>query len=181
MGSESQTYTHIKRCYIFEQDLDGRIIRSTEQSEPKIVSEIVRDNDEAENENQLVDENDDGNNDNNNADEEFVFRDEENVRRSERARRPPEREGIIAGNWWEFTEDALYSCADNILGEPKSIDEALNSPARNDWKKALDDEFESLTMHNTWTLVKLPENRNVIDSKWVFKTKYNADGTVDRY
>ena len=29
--------------------------------------------------------------------------------------------------------------------------------------------------------MKLPESRNVIDSKWVFKTKYNADGTVDRY
>ena len=173
---------HISRDVIFfEQDFDGRITRSKEQSEPKIVSEIVRDYDEAENENQLVDENDDGNNDNNNADEEVVFRDEENLRRSERARRPPEREGIITGNWWEFTEDALYSCADNILGEPKSIDEALNSPARNDWKKALDDEFESLTKHNTWTLVKLPENRNVIDSKWVFKTKYNAEGTVDGY
>ena len=28
--------------------------------------------------------------------------------------------------------------------------------------------------------MKLPESRNVMDSKWVFKTKYNADGTVDR-
>ena len=61
---------HISRDVIFfEQDFDGRIIRSKEQSQPKIVSEIVRDDDEAENENQLVDENDDGNNDNSNADE----------------------------------------------------------------------------------------------------------------
>ena len=28
--------------------------------------------------------------------------------------------------------------------------------------------------------MKLPESHNVIDSKWVFKRKYNADGTVDR-
>ena len=28
--------------------------------------------------------------------------------------------------------------------------------------------------------MNLPENRNVIDSKWVFKTKYNAEVTVDR-
>ena len=44
---------------------------------------------------------------------------------------------FITGNWWELDE-ALYSCADNVLGEPKSIDEALNSTPRNNWKKALD-------------------------------------------
>ena len=57
---------HMSRAVIFfEQDFDGRIIGSKEQSEPKSVSEIVRDDEEAENENQLVDENDDGSNDNN--------------------------------------------------------------------------------------------------------------------
>ena len=57
---------HMSRDVIFfEQDFDGRIIGSTGQSEPKSVSEIVRDDEEAENENQLLDENDDGSNDNN--------------------------------------------------------------------------------------------------------------------
>ena len=42
-----------------------------------------------------------------------------------------------------------------------SIDEALNSTAKNGWKKALDDEFK----HNTWKLVELPANRDAIDSK----------------
>ena len=108
---------HISRDVILlKQDFDGRIIKCKEQSEPKSVSESVRYDEEAENENQLVDEDDDGNNDNNNADEEVVIRDEENLRRSERA---PEREGIITGNWWEFTEDALYSCADSTLGRVK--------------------------------------------------------------
>ena len=35
--------------------------------------------------------------------------------------------------------------------------------------------------HKTWDLVKAPEGRNIIDSKWVFKVKTNADGTIERH
>ncbi len=45
----------------------------------------------------------------------------------------------------------------------------------------MNDEYASLMKHDTCNLVELPENRNVIDSKWVLKTKYNADGSIDRY
>ena len=65
-------------------------------------------------------------------------------RRSARNRKTPERNDFITRIWWEVDE-ALYSCSYNILGEPKSIDEALNSSARSEWKKALDNELEILT------------------------------------
>eukprot|EP00794_Sanderia_malayensis_P017160 gene17160-18882_t len=39
-------------------------------------------------------------------------------RHSTRNRRPPERDNVLTGNWWEIDE-ALYTCADNVLGEPK--------------------------------------------------------------
>ena len=35
--------------------------------------------------------------------------------------------------------------------------------------------------NNTWDLVELPEGKNVVGCKWVFKIKRNADGTVSRY
>ena len=35
--------------------------------------------------------------------------------------------------------------------------------------------------HKTWDLVKAPEGRNIIDSKWVFKVKTNVDGTIERH
>ena len=35
--------------------------------------------------------------------------------------------------------------------------------------------------NHTWDLVELPEGKNVVGSRWVFKVKHNADGTVERF
>jgi hypothetical protein len=42
-------------------------------------------------------------------------------------------------------------------------------------------EMGSLKSNEVWELVEPPANRKVIGSKWVFKRKMNADGTVERY
>jgi len=38
-----------------------------------------------------------------------------------------------------------------------------------------------LESNQTWKTVLLPKNKTVIGCKWVFKIKYNADRTVERY
>ena len=38
-----------------------------------------------------------------------------------------------------------------------------------------------LQKNDTWELVELPEGKNVICLKWVYRTKYNADGTIQKY
>ncbi|GKV48197.1 hypothetical protein SLEP1_g55023 [Rubroshorea leprosula] len=44
------------------------------------------------------------------------------------------------------------------------------------------EELDVLYKNNTWTLVPLPSaNTNIMGSKWVFKTKLNPDGSVDRF
>jgi histone deacetylase 1/2 len=63
-------------------------------------------------------------------------------------------------------------------GEPSTVSEALRDPQ---WKHAMDVEFEALIKNKTWHLVPPPRGRNIIDSKWVWKIKRKADGTVDRY
>ena len=35
--------------------------------------------------------------------------------------------------------------------------------------------------NGTWELVKAPENKNVIGCKWVFKTKYDVNGEINRF
>jgi len=45
----------------------------------------------------------------------------------------------------------------------------------------MDDEITALRKNNTFEVVDKPIGRNIIDSKWVFKTKKNADGTLERY
>jgi histone deacetylase 1/2 len=42
-------------------------------------------------------------------------------------------------------------------------------------------EYQALLRNQTWTLVPPPPRVNVIDSKWVFKVKKHADGSIERY
>ena len=42
-------------------------------------------------------------------------------------------------------------------------------------------EYNSLMDYQTWDLVDLPPNANLVGCKWVFKTKRKADGQIDRF
>ena len=61
--------------------------------------------------------------------------------------------------------------------EPSTIQEALQSKS---WKDAMDSEYQSVMKNNTWQLVDLPPGKKPIGCRWIFKTKYTADGTVDK-
>lgn len=72
---------------------------------------------------------------------------------------------------------ALTASASEI-SVPKSAKSALLIPQ---WKDAMIREFNALQDNGTWTLVpRLPED-NVINTKWVFKVKTKADGTVEHF
>jgi hypothetical protein len=45
----------------------------------------------------------------------------------------------------------------------------------------MDDEINSLTSMKTWEIVPRPEDRETIESKWVYRIKRTADGKIDRY
>ena len=62
--------------------------------------------------------------------------------------------------------------------EPKTAKQALSIPH---WKQAMDEEYAALMRNKTWELVQLPPNRVAIGSKWVFRTKYNPDGSIQKY
>ncbi|KAK1626254.1 hypothetical protein QYE76_000569 [Lolium multiflorum] len=49
------------------------------------------------------------------------------------------------------------------------------------WRCAMEEEFQALQKNNTWRLVPPVSGVNVIDSKWVFKVKKHADGSIERY
>ena len=42
-------------------------------------------------------------------------------------------------------------------------------------------EYDSLMKNGVFKLVKLPNGRDVLDNKWVFKIKHNSDGSIQRY
>ena len=68
-------------------------------------------------------------------------------------------------------------------GEPRTFKEAMQrpDPERAHWYKAASDEVQALIDNGTFELVQLPPGKRAIGSRWVFKVKRNADGTVERY
>ncbi|RVW70011.1 Retrovirus-related Pol polyprotein from transposon RE2 [Vitis vinifera] len=61
---------------------------------------------------------------------------------------------------------------------PKNIQEAL---VDRKWKEAIDEEMKALYKNDTWDIVDLPKGNHLVGSKWVFTTKYKANGFVERY
>jgi len=46
---------------------------------------------------------------------------------------------------------------------------------------AMEDELASMKKNGVWDLVDLPAGCKTVGCKWVFKTKRNANGEVERY
>ncbi|KAB1227925.1 Retrovirus-related Pol polyprotein from transposon TNT 1-94 [Morella rubra] len=61
--------------------------------------------------------------------------------------------------------------------EPTSVSEALKF---SEWRAAMNEEFQALMTTRTWTLVPPSPSQNVLGCKWVFRTKFHSDGSLER-
>lgn len=52
---------------------------------------------------------------------------------------------------------------------------------RPEWENSMESKHESLMKNQTWILKSLPQGKKPIGFKWVYKVKYNIDGTLDKY
>lgn len=63
--------------------------------------------------------------------------------------------------------------------DPVSIQEALNSPDRDQWIDAMKDELQAFEENEAWVQVSdLPSDKTLVQCKWVFKKKVNSDNNV---
>ena len=66
----------------------------------------------------------------------------------------------------------------NILdSEPSSYDEAVGQQC---WKEAMMEEYESIMKNDVWEVVPRPDGKSVVTSKWIFKIKHVAHGSIDK-
>ena len=72
-----------------------------------------------------------------------------------------------------ISDFALFSIADPICFEETIKYES--------WQKAMDEEIEAIEKNQTWQLVNLPEGKDAIGVKWIYKTKFDADGNVVKH
>ncbi|XP_010501854.1 PREDICTED: uncharacterized protein LOC104779171 [Camelina sativa] len=72
----------------------------------------------------------------------------------------------------------VYLAAITDNNEPKHFKEAVQFKV---WNDAMSKEVDALEVNKTGDLVDLPPNKVAIGGQWIYKTKYNSDGTVERY
>ncbi|XP_031284010.1 uncharacterized protein LOC116142745 [Pistacia vera] len=72
------------------------------------------------------------------------------------------------------------TCLSSIsaLSKPTSFTQASKDP---NWIAAMQQELQALKRNGTWSFVPLPSGKTPIGCKWVYKLKYHADGTLERY
>ena len=91
-------------------------------------------------------------------------------RRSTRERRPPDNYSE-----WVTMEDSEGK-------EPETMKQALSGPSKQSGKKPWKRKWShSVYCNDVWELLKLPKERKAVGSKWVFKIKTDADGSVEQY
>jgi hypothetical protein len=73
-----------------------------------------------------------------------------------------------------------YDCDLNLSTnlEPTSFKEAAS---HDEWKEAMQKEYDALIKNVTWKLVDPPYGTKLIGCKWVFKNKYISDGSLDKH
>jgi hypothetical protein len=74
--------------------------------------------------------------------------------------------------------DDIYQRSNVAICEPEGYEEAKHNP---EWQKAMQEEICMIEKNCTWELVDRPPSKNVIGVKWIFRTKLNADSTINKY
>ncbi|KAL1569026.1 hypothetical protein AAHA92_00559 [Salvia divinorum] len=97
------------------------------------------------------------------------------IRRSTR-----ERRNAISDDYVVF----LTENEDNIglkNNDPVTVDQAMKDLHFKEWTEALDEEYKSMLFNDIWDIYPLPEGVKLIGCKWIFKTKRDSKGNVDKF
>ncbi|KAG2870728.1 hypothetical protein PC114_g27250 [Phytophthora cactorum] len=81
--------------------------------------------------------------------------------------------------FWRASANAVEATVD--LSEPSTFQEAVNGPDQVHWRKAIRAELESMRLRGVFRAAKLPNGQRAIGTKWVFKIKRKADGSIEKY
>ena len=88
----------------------------------------------------------------------------------------------IAESSNDLDEMIAVAIASSEMDETEpSYEEARRRSDWPKWRKAIDVELENLKTAGTWEVVERPEGTNVVDSKWVFRLKKDAEGRVVKW
>ena len=100
--------------------------------------------------------------------------DQSDLRRSSRVRK-----SAIPSDYVVYLQETDYMSGLNQ--DPISFSEAMSRTDSEKWSDAMNDELNSMANNQVWDLVELPEGFRAVGCKWVYKTKTDASGNIERY
>ena len=65
-----------------------------------------------------------------------------------------------------------------IQNEPSSFSNAVKHQV---WKDVMTKEYESIMKNDVWEVVPRPQDKTFVTSKWLYKIKHAADGSIEKY
>uniref|UniRef100_A0AAV1VJN2 Integrase catalytic domain-containing protein n=1 Tax=Peronospora matthiolae TaxID=2874970 RepID=A0AAV1VJN2_9STRA len=80
--------------------------------------------------------------------------------------------------FWRASANAMEA---TDLAEPVTFQDAINGPDQAHWRNAVKAELKSMHLLGVFRAAKLPRGQGAIGTKWVFKIKRKADGSVEKY
>ncbi|KAL0300476.1 UNVERIFIED_CONTAM: putative mitochondrial protein [Sesamum angustifolium] len=95
-------------------------------------------------------------------------------------RRPPPSEEIEEETPPRRTKllSDIYETCNFIMLEPENFETAVKHKV---WAQAMEEEIKMIEKNNTWELADKPKDKEVIEVKWIYKTKLNADGSIQKH
>ena len=65
--------------------------------------------------------------------------------------------------------------------DPILFEEAMRSDHSSKWLEAMEDEMKSMNANKVWDLEIIPKGAKTIGCKWVYKTKHDSKGNIERF
>jgi hypothetical protein len=65
--------------------------------------------------------------------------------------------------------------------DPTSFEEAIRSEYCSKWVDAIKDEIKSMSTNEVWDLEEISKGDKTVGCKWVYKTKYDSQGNIDKF
>jgi transposase InsO family protein len=96
------------------------------------------------------------------------------LRRSQR-----ERRSAISDDYVVYLQESDFDIGTSK--DPVSFSQAIEGNNSVKWIDAMNDELKSMDQNKVWDIVELPKGYKTVGCKWVFKTKRDSKGNIERY
>jgi hypothetical protein len=86
------------------------------------------------------------------------------------------RKRVISDDYEVYNSEGIQ-----MEDNPTSFEEAMRSEHSSKWLDAMEDEIKSMSTNKVWDLEEIPKGAKAVGCKWVYKTKYDSQGNIDKF